>query len=434
MFPGLTSNTRDMWTLLLVLVSAVFTAKCAPLQGKSSRPNPLQDPALLPVLAQCNRYQEDKTLGQLCGLYWAVVQNDSATQNVTQEFEAVLALPEANVVNFCGRLLHFQGVQGYLKSMKVCELRCKDIDDDEVTFTKPLCRLILWRLEVQRAGQVSPPVGEITAPAATQEVAPTAQRTNVSTTVGNMTSQVQEASQKPMVTPSGGSNKVEIPPMAAQKPSTLGTSSTKALEEVPNKPLEEPKVVEKVKEEPPGVVKPPPAAPGNKQPSPEAPKPPEEVKKQPEVQPDVEEDPNENLKDMEDDDTPDDYTNVEEGAAKGDMGQLEAGDAGLIFDKSESKDTPPGNKIEVVDAKKDPFKDEAESNFFIYFLCLMVVCVLVYVVYHNKSKVLALVLEGRRSSQGRGRRKHTAAYRKLDSNLEEAIASSAASRTSQIIY
>jgi Keratinocyte-associated gene product len=86
----------------------------------------------------------------------------------------------------------------------------------------------------------------------------------------------------------------------------------------------------------------------------------------------------------------------------------------------------------------DPFFEETESNFFGYFLFLMLVCIVAYVVYHNKSKILALLLEGRRANGGRGgsRRKHTAAYRKLDSNLEEAITSNTIgeARTAQIIY
>ncbi|XP_062562415.1 uncharacterized protein LOC134225960 [Armigeres subalbatus] len=90
----------------------------------------------------------------------------------------------------------------------------------------------------------------------------------------------------------------------------------------------------------------------------------------------------------------------------------------------------------------DPFFDQEDSNFFTYFMFMMFACIMCYVAYHNKSKLLALLVEGRRTSSGRGGfskggRKHTAAYRKLDSNLEEAITSnaSASSRsTSQIIY
>lgn len=88
---------------------------------------------------------------------------------------------------------------------------------------------------------------------------------------------------------------------------------------------------------------------------------------------------------------------------------------------------------------EDPFTDDTDSNFFTYFMFILLVCVIAYVVYHNKSKMLALMLEGRRSSttngrSGLSRRKHTAAYRKLDSNLEEAITSSANGRSTQVIY
>ncbi|XP_055531840.1 trans-Golgi network integral membrane protein TGN38-like [Wyeomyia smithii] len=90
---------------------------------------------------------------------------------------------------------------------------------------------------------------------------------------------------------------------------------------------------------------------------------------------------------------------------------------------------------------EDPFFEERDSNFFSYFLLLMFVCILCYVAYHNKTKLFALLLEGRRANSGRGGfskgRKHTAAYRKLDSNLEEAITSGVATNNrspSQIIY
>ncbi|XP_058169896.1 trans-Golgi network integral membrane protein 1-like [Anopheles ziemanni] len=89
----------------------------------------------------------------------------------------------------------------------------------------------------------------------------------------------------------------------------------------------------------------------------------------------------------------------------------------------------------------DPFYNQNDSNFFSYFLFAMFSCVVLYVAYHNKSKLMALVVEGRRTSNGRGGfskgRKHTAAYRKLDSNLEEAITSGSGSgghSSSQIIY
>lgn len=86
------------------------------------------------------------------------------------------------------------------------------------------------------------------------------------------------------------------------------------------------------------------------------------------------------------------------------------------------------------------YRPDNESDFFPFLICLMFAAVTVYVGYHNKSKILALLIEGRRSrsysSRGGSRRKqHSAEYRKLDSNLEEAIQSDGGHVLStQIIY
>lgn len=92
-------------------------------------------------------------------------------------------------------------------------------------------------------------------------------------------------------------------------------------------------------------------------------------------------------------------------------------------------------------ANQVEFREDKESSFFPYFMFLMFVVVTFYVAYHNKSKILALLIEGRRSrsysSRGGSRRKqHSAEYRKLDSNLEEAIQSDGGHgvMSTQIIY
>ncbi|XP_031619744.1 trans-Golgi network integral membrane protein 1-like [Contarinia nasturtii] len=87
----------------------------------------------------------------------------------------------------------------------------------------------------------------------------------------------------------------------------------------------------------------------------------------------------------------------------------------------------------------EKIREDTESSFFPYFMFLMFVVVTLYVAYHNKSKILALMIEGRRSrnysSRSGGRRKHSSAeYRKLDSNLEEAIQSDGHVLSTQIIY
>lgn len=88
----------------------------------------------------------------------------------------------------------------------------------------------------------------------------------------------------------------------------------------------------------------------------------------------------------------------------------------------------------------DNFEEEPESNFFTYLLMVCFFVVGLYVMYHNKQKFLALMLEGRRGPRkGRDRssRRSDAAYSKLlDSTLEEAITSkkSLNGKTTEIIY
>nr|CAH7716921.1 unnamed protein product [Callosobruchus chinensis] len=78
---------------------------------------------------------------------------------------------------------------------------------------------------------------------------------------------------------------------------------------------------------------------------------------------------------------------------------------------------------------------DGESYFFSYFMVVCVLFVLGYVVYHNRQKVLALVLEGKRSkTQYRSRRPNSANYHKLDTNLEEAISSNCNKNSSHVIY
>uniref|UniRef100_A0A0K8SN07 Trans-Golgi network integral membrane protein TGN38 n=1 Tax=Lygus hesperus TaxID=30085 RepID=A0A0K8SN07_LYGHE len=65
--------------------------------------------------------------------------------------------------------------------------------------------------------------------------------------------------------------------------------------------------------------------------------------------------------------------------------------------------------------------DDEESNLVTYFILMSGGAALFYVAFHNKNKLLALALEGRRANR-RGGRHSSAAYSKLHSNLEEAIA------------
>ncbi|KAG8237714.1 hypothetical protein J437_LFUL017502 [Ladona fulva] len=72
------------------------------------------------------------------------------------------------------------------------------------------------------------------------------------------------------------------------------------------------------------------------------------------------------------------------------------------------------------------FPHAQDSHFFAYFLTMVVICIIGYLVFHNKQKIIALALEGRRM-QGSRRRPNTSSYKKLDSNLEEAVTSNCSS-------
>ncbi|XP_032676812.1 uncharacterized protein LOC116846544 [Odontomachus brunneus] len=78
---------------------------------------------------------------------------------------------------------------------------------------------------------------------------------------------------------------------------------------------------------------------------------------------------------------------------------------------------------------------EGDSHFFTYFTVTTVACIACYIGYHNKQKILAIVLEGRRSRNSRGRRRpSTASYRKLDCTLEEAVTSQCNANVTHVIY
>ncbi|CAH0559650.1 unnamed protein product [Brassicogethes aeneus] len=78
---------------------------------------------------------------------------------------------------------------------------------------------------------------------------------------------------------------------------------------------------------------------------------------------------------------------------------------------------------------------DGDSYFFSYFMVVCLMFVLGYVAYHNRQKLFALLLEGKRNKRSsRTRRPNSASYHKLDSNLEEAITSECSKNTSHVIY
>ncbi|KAM3966978.1 uncharacterized protein ACR2FA_011863 isoform 2-T2 [Aphomia sociella] len=74
---------------------------------------------------------------------------------------------------------------------------------------------------------------------------------------------------------------------------------------------------------------------------------------------------------------------------------------------------------------------EDDDHFFPFFLTAVILVVLLYVLYHNKNKVLGLIVEGRQPGRRRNSRGH--AYRRLDT-LEQAMSGNLAAPPSKIIY
>ncbi|XP_011257450.2 uncharacterized protein LOC105251992 [Camponotus floridanus] len=100
-----------------------------------------------------------------------------------------------------------------------------------------------------------------------------------------------------------------------------------------------------------------------------------------------------------------------------------------------------GNQNENAESSKQEnlrnpnIRTEDDSHFFTYFTVITVACIAGYIGYHNKQKILAIVLEGRRSRSNRSRRRpSTANYRKLDCTLEEAVTSQCNANVTHVIY
>ncbi|KYN28216.1 Trans-Golgi network integral membrane protein 2 [Trachymyrmex cornetzi] len=101
------------------------------------------------------------------------------------------------------------------------------------------------------------------------------------------------------------------------------------------------------------------------------------------------------------------------------------------------------NAQEVIEQKNNngrlpeysTMRTEDDSHFFTYFTVITLACLAGYIGYHNKQKIFAIVLEGRRSRSNRGRRRpSTASYRKLDCTLEEAVTSQCNANVTHVIY
>ncbi len=122
---------------------------------------------------------------------------------------------------------------------------------------------------------------------------------------------------------------------------------------------------------------------------------------------------------------------------EGDIAHSSSGpakDQEVDFDKADMN----GNGSPLDDHLKKGYVGEGSQTgpgYFSYLVVASIVCFAVYLVFHNKQKILALILEGRRKKGGSRRsRSSSAQYRKLDNNLEEAMGGNGSDSLRQIIY
>jgi len=79
-------------------------------------------------------------------------------------------------------------------------------------------------------------------------------------------------------------------------------------------------------------------------------------------------------------------------------------------------------------------EEEVHSHFMSYFMVLGVTTIVAYLVFHNKKKILGLIVEGRGGRQAGRRRLGGREYRKLDSNVEDMMETGRETSMRQVIY
>lgn len=88
-------------------------------------------------------------------------------------------------------------------------------------------------------------------------------------------------------------------------------------------------------------------------------------------------------------------------------------------DDSSSQKLPENNKNPFLPAADD-FDEESSIGFLTYFLIISTICVLFYVVYHKRAKIIALIIEGRSNGQRRRRVVESRVYNRLE-NVQDAM-------------
>ncbi|KAG6795865.1 GATOR complex protein WDR24 isoform X1 [Apis mellifera caucasica] len=95
----------------------------------------------------------------------------------------------------------------------------------------------------------------------------------------------------------------------------------------------------------------------------------------------------------------------------------------------------PSEQRDISIPQYHPIRTDEESHFLTYLTALSLIFVVAYFVYQHKQKIIAIIVEGRRSRNSRARRRpSTANYRKLDCTLEEAVTSQCNANVTHVIY
>ncbi|XP_078036656.1 uncharacterized protein LOC144469848 [Augochlora pura] len=151
------------------------------------------------------------------------------------------------------------------------------------------------------------------------------------------------------------------------------------------------------------------------------------------IEENVKENNEENVKEINNEDKTVDWTNAEDNGLMDDQNNTGEPDTPIDTDQPQNIHKPLEEKDNISSFRA--MRTDEESHFFTYFTVLSLISIAAYIGYYNKQKILAIVLEGRRSRNSRGRRRpSTANYRKLDCTLEEAVTSQCNANVTHVIY
>jgi hypothetical protein len=125
-----------------------------------------------------------------------------------------------------------------------------------------------------------------------------------------------------------------------------------------------------------------------------------------------------------------DNENSKEPAVNEDEGIEEISDDNAVVKEDKKPADKKKDQLQHI-VKEDEDESPGSGHFLAYFLTAVVICISGYVIYHNKQKILAFVIEGRNSGRAGRQRSKDVKYTQLKSNVEEVLPSLEQSATSK---